>query len=236
MSTDEWSARTVKLIGQRAYETLRGARVAVFGVGGVGSFAAEALARAGVGEMLLVDGDCVAMSNINRQIHSLMSTLGLPKAEVMKARIEDINPYARVTAVNQFYPCECGIEWDFDYVIDAVDDVAAKVGIVLKCKERGVPVISSMGAGNKLHPEMFKIADIYETKVCPLARVMRRELKARNIKDLRVVYSEEPPVSGGYSEEPTVARRGLPGSISFVPSAAGLIIAGEVVRNIINRQ
>ncbi|MCL2163413.1 MAG: tRNA threonylcarbamoyladenosine dehydratase [Oscillospiraceae bacterium] len=181
------------LVGAESLKRLEGSKVAVFGIGGVGSFAVEALARSAVGRFLLVDGDVVTESNINRQIHSMSSTLGRPKAEVMKERIADINPNAVVLTVNEYYPCD--IEWDFDYVIDAVDTVSAKIDIVINAKHKGIPVISSMGAGNKLHPEMFRIADIFETRVCPLARVMRRELRARGVKDLKVVYSEESPVA-----------------------------------------
>lgn len=223
--------RTRALLGTEGMRRLREASVAVFGVGGVGSFCAEALARAGVGGLLLVDGDVVAESNLNRQLVALRSTLGRAKAEVMAERIRDINPFCDVRAKTLFYLPENAEEVDFSgfsYVVDAVDTVAAKLLIVVRAKAAGVPVISSMGAGNKLDPAAFEVADIYETSVCPLARVMRSELKKRGVKALKVVYSKEKPVLPDFPE----GMPRVPGSTSFTPSSAGLLIASEVVKDI----
>ncbi len=209
-------------------ERLAGARVAVFGIGGVGGYVAEALARSGIGALDLIDSDTVSRTNLNRQIIALQSTVGREKTEVMRERILDINPDCRVEVHNCFYLPETKDQFDFgaySYVVDAVDTVTAKLQLVLQAKECGVPVISSMGAGNKLHPELFEVADIYKTSVCPLARVMRRELKKRGVKELKVVYSKEPPV-------PPQQESGVPGSVAFVPPAAGLILAAEVVRDL----
>jgi Cof subfamily protein (haloacid dehalogenase superfamily) len=217
--------RTKLLIGEEGMRRLAEARVAVFGIGGVGGFAAEALARSGVGSLELIDSDRVEPTNLNRQIVALHSTIGRYKTEVMRDRILDINPDAKVTVRNCFYLPETASEFDFssyDYVVDAVDTVTAKLDIILSAKRAGVPVISSMGAGNKLDPSLFRVADIYKTSVCPLAKVMRRELKARGVRSLKVVYSTEQPVT----------KRRTPGSIAFVPSVAGLMLAGEVVRDL----
>lgn len=217
--------RTEMLLGTEAIERLKNARVAVFGVGGVGGFVCEALARAGVGKIGLVDKDEVDVTNINRQIIALHSTVGRPKVEVMKERIQDINPEAQVD-VYQFFLLRDNTDefpWDeYDYIVDAVDTVTAKITIIAKAKELGKSVISAMGAGNKLDPTRFKVADIEKTKIDPLAKVMRRELKKRNIRGVKVVYSEEEPVK----------RLETPGSVAFVPSVAGLIIAGEVIKDI----
>ena len=208
------------------FEKLNDAKVAVFGIGGVGSFVCEALARAGIGNLTLIDGDVVAESNINRQLIALHSTLGKPKADVMKERISDINPDAKVATVSEFYTKEnadiINLS-DFDYVVDAIDMVTSKLLLIKSCYDLGVPIISSMGAGNKLDGSRFEVADIYSTSVCPLAKVMRRECKALGIKKLKVVYSKEEAIKTGHT---TV------GSVSFVPSAAGLIIAGEVIKDI----
>ncbi len=227
------------LLGSEAMERLFRARVAVFGVGGVGGFVCEALARSGVGALELIDSDTVSPSNLNRQIIALHSTIGRYKVDVMKERVLDINPDASVTVRRCFFLPENAGEFDFsqyDYVVDAVDTVAAKIEIVVRAKAAGVPVISSMGAGNKLSASGFRAADIYDTKVCPLAKVMRRELKARGVDSLKVVYSEEPPRKPDAAEAPPdqdgQARRSAPGSLAFVPSAAGLVIAGEVVLDI----
>jgi len=210
--------------------------IAVFGIGGVGSYVAEALARCGVGKLTLVDSDNVSASNINRQIIALNSTVGKPKTSVMKDLIADINPDAQVFCHNMFFTAEnadCMDFSQFDYVVDAIDTVSSKLLIAQICDKLNIPLISSMGTGNKLHPEMFKIADISKTSVCPLARVMRRELKLRGIKKLKVLYSEEIPIKPQYNENSEKKGSGMaPGSISFVPSAAGLMIAGEVVRDI----
>jgi len=220
----EQFARTELLMGEAAVDRLRASSVILFGVGGVGSYAAEALARAGIGRITLVDSDVIDTTNINRQIPALHSTVGRSKAGVMTERILDINPDCRAEACERFFLPENSDEFNFkeyDYVIDAVDTVTAKIAIIQKACDEGVPVISSMGTGNKLDPTRFKVAAIENTTVCPLARVMRRELKKRGIEGVKVLYSEEEPVKCGNR---------TPGSVSFVPSVAGLIIAGEVVK------
>lgn len=229
---------------------LKTARVAVFGIGGVGGYVAEALARSGVGSLELIDSDTICLSNLNRQIIATLPDLGRYKVDVMKERILSINPDAKVEARRCFFLSETAAEFDFSrytYVVDAVDTVSAKLQIIMQAKEAGVPVISSMGAGNKLDPARFQVADIYETSVCPLARVMRRELKKRGVKSLKVVYSTEEPitpkvpdedgiVSAGTGESAsggiTPRKRQTPGSVAFVPSVAGLILAGQVVKDI----
>lgn len=235
-------SRTELLLGREKLEKLRAARVAVFGIGGVGGFAAEALARSGVGAIDLIDHDRIAQSNINRQIIAMDSTLGRYKTEVMRERIRDINPDCEVREYRCFYlPGESGA-FDFSrysYIVDAMDTVAAKLGLACEASSAGIPLISSMGTGNKLNPLGFQICDIYETSVCPLARVMRRELKKRGIEKLKVVYSKEVPLkhAEGVLMDDKIpegsARRSLPGSTAFVPPAAGLIIASEVVRELI---
>ena len=230
---EEWS-RTARMYGEGAVENLANSRVAVFGVGGVGGFACEALARAGVGAIDIFDKDTVSLSNINRQIIALHSTVGRSKVEIMKERIEDINPDCRVETYNVFYLPENADEYDlskYDYIIDAVDTVSAKLEIVGRAYKLGVRVISAMGAGNKTDPTLFKVADIKDTSVCPLARVMRRELKARGINKLKVVYSTEVAASAG--EIDPESGKMSPGSLSFVPSVMGLIMAGEVIKDLI---
>lgn len=230
-------SRTELLIGSEGMEQLRGASVLVFGVGGVGSHCIEALARSGIGHLILVDNDTVSLTNINRQSIALHSTVGQYKTKVMKEKIRDIDPAIRVDTYETFVLPD-NVETVFreqpDYVIDAIDTVTAKLAVIEYALERGIPVISSMGTGNKLHPELFEITDISKTSVCPLCRVMRRELKARGIAHLKVVYSKEKPVdtSGRETGEDPGARRSVPGSISFVPPAAGLLIAGEVIREL----
>lgn len=223
-------SRTERLLGAAAMEKLAKCRVAVFGIGGVGGHAAEALVRSGVGALDIVDGDEVAVSNINRQIIALQSTVGMPKTEAAAKRFLDINPNLKIRCYQFRLSEETFGEFDFseyDYVIDAIDDVRAKVLLAVKCKESQTTLISSMGAGNKLDPTKFRVADIYETSVCPLARVMRRELKQRGIEHLKAVYSTEPP------HAPTKeGERVVPASCAFVPSVAGLIIAGEAIRDI----
>lgn len=217
--------RTSLLIGEEAINKLNNSKVLIFGVGGVGGYVAEALARTGVGSITIVDKDTVSESNINRQIIALHSTVGRDKVDVLKERMLDINPNLQVDARKCFFLPENAHEFDFsqyDYIVDAVDTVTAKLQIIVQAKEAGVPVISAMGAGNKVHPEMFEIADIYKTEMCPLAKVMRRELKNRGIKKLKVVYSKEKPVYKG----------DVPGSIAFSPSVAGLLMASEVVREL----
>lgn len=230
-------SRSELLIGSEAMERLRRASVLVFGVGGVGSHCIEALARGGIGHLILVDSDTVSITNINRQSIALHSTVGQYKTKVMKEKIRDIDPAIRVDTYETFVLPD-NVETVFreqpDYVIDAIDTVTAKLAVIEYAQRNGIPVISSMGTGNKLHPELFEVADITKTSVCPLCRVMRRELKGRGIAHLKVVYSKEKPVdtSGRETEEEPGARRSVPGSISFVPPAAGLLIAGEVIREL----
>lgn len=229
--------RTELLIGKEGMERLEGASVLVFGVGGVGSHCIEALARSGIGHLTLVDNDVVSVTNINRQSIALHSTVGRYKTEVMKEKIRDINPTIQVETHETFIlndNVDTVITGEEDYIVDAVDTVTAKLAIIQTALEKGIPVISSMGTGNKLHPEMFEIADISKTSVCPLCRVMRRELKARGIFHLKVLYSKEKPMdtSGRSAGEDPGARRSIPGSISFVPPAAGLLMAGEVIREL----
>ena len=243
-------SRTELLLGKEAMNKLEDARVAVFGIGGVGGYVCEALARSGVGKLDLIDNDKVCMSNLNRQIIATRKTVGQYKTEVMKDRILDINPEAKVNIHNCFFLPDNADEFPFeeyDYVVDAVDTVTAKIALVMKCKELDIPIISSMGAGNKLDASAFRVTDIYKTKVCPLAKVMRRELKKRGVKKLKVVYSEEKPVRPledmsiscrqhcvcpPGTDRKCTERRDIPGSIAFVPSVAGLILAGEVVKDL----
>lgn len=244
-------SRTELLLGDAALNTLSKTRVAIFGIGGVGGYTVEALARSGIGSFDLIDDDKICLTNINRQIIATYKTVGRYKTEVMKERILDINPKADIRIHQCFYLPETSSQFDFsdyDYVIDAVDTVTAKLDIIVQAKTAGTPVISCMGAGNKLNPAMFEVSDIYETSVCPLAKVMRRELKRRNISSLKVVYSKEKPVqqpgdtlaackSNCVCPPGTVRkctkRRSIPGSIAFVPSVAGLILAGEVIKDIL---
>lgn len=226
-------SRTELLIGEAGVNRLSSSRVAIFGVGGVGGYVAEALARAGVGSLDLIDKDDVSVSNINRQIIALHSTIGKYKVDVAQERIRDINPDCQVNVYRTFYLPETADQFDFskyDYVVDAIDTVTGKIQLVLQAQACGTPIISSMGAGNKLDPTRFEVADIYRTSVCPLAKVMRRELKARGVKHLKVVYSKEPPLTPNVSSRENGKQ--VPGSISFVPSVVGLIIAGEVIKDI----
>ena len=231
--TDPISAehsRTAALIGEEGLHRLKNARVAVFGIGGVGGHLAEALARAGVGPIPLIDRDTVSLSNINRQAVALHSTVGRPKAEVMAERIRDINPDCRVESSVCFYLPENANEFDlsrYDFVADCVDTVAAKLELAGRCQEVGTPLISAMGAGNKLHPEAFRISDISKTETDPLARVMRRELKKRGVKKRLCVWSDEPPIPANIVGDD---GRPAPASISFTPSAMGLVMAGEIIR------
>ena len=228
-------SRTELLLTEAGMKKLKNSTIALFGVGGVGGFVAEALARCGVGKIILTDNDCVSVSNINRQIIALHSTVGEPKVEVMKKRLIDINPEIEVELHRSFYLPDNHDEYrfkEYDYVIDCIDTVAAKIDIVLEAQKSDTPVISSMGTGNKLNPSMLEISDIYKTSVCPLARVMRYELKKRGVKKLKVVYSTEKPIKVSAPLEDN-ARRCIPGSISFVPAVAGLLIASEVVKDLI---
>lgn len=228
-------SRTEMLIGNEKLNKLKGSYVAVFGIGGVGGFTCEALARAGVGHFMLVDNDIIDITNINRQIIATMNTIGLNKVDVMKERILSINPDAVVKVKKLFVLPDNSNEFEFekfDYIVDAVDTVSAKIELVLKANEYNIPIISCMGTGNKLNPTMLEASDIYKTSVCPLARVMRNELKKREIKKLKVVYSKENPIKiNSIINKET--NKAIPGSCSFVPSTAGLIIAGEVIKDLI---
>jgi len=244
-------SRTELLIGAEALARLSQSKIAIFGIGGVGSFTAEGLARSGVGKFVLVDDDTICLTNLNRQIHASHKTIGQVKVEAMKGRILAINPQAEVVTFQRFYLPECAEELimdDYDYIVDAVDTVTAKLDLAERAYHSGIPIISAMGAGNKLDPTRFEVADIYQTSVCPLAKVMRQELRKRGIPKLKVVYSKEDPIhrqehADGNQNNTSVcppdaarnctAKRQIPGSISFVPSVAGLIIAGEVIKDII---
>ncbi len=247
-------SRTELLLGKDAMDRLSKARVAVFGIGGVGGYTVEALARSGVGTLDLIDDDKVCLTNINRQIIATVSTIGQYKVDVAEDRIKSINPHATVNKYKTFYTPETAQEFDFskyDYVVDAIDTVTGKLMLVEQAKSSHTPIISSMGAGNKLDPTAFEVTDIYKTSVCPLAKVMRRELKKRGIQKLKVVYSKEKPLTPiddmaiscrshcvcppGTARKCT-ARRQIPGSISFVPSVVGLIIAGEVIKDLVNKR
>ena len=241
-------SRTQLVFGKEAMDRLKGSHVAVFGVGGVGGYTVEALARSGVGAIDIIDNDKVCLTNINRQIIATTKTVGKYKVDVAKERIEEINPDCKVAAFRTFYMPETADQFDFtqyDYVVDAIDTVTGKIALIENAKKAGTQIISSMGAGNKVDPTAFEVADIYETSVCPLARVMRYELKRRGIKRLKVVYSKEKPIPPIADEDPNgengclskadkvPGKRQVPGSTAFVPSVAGLIIAGEVIKDII---
>jgi tRNA A37 threonylcarbamoyladenosine dehydratase len=244
-------SRTELLIGKEALKKLNDSKVAVFGIGGVGTYAVEGMARAGVGKFVLIDDDCICLTNINRQLHATRKTVGKPKVEVMKERILDINPKAEVAIHQMFYLPESSdglLCDDYDYIVDAIDTVSGKIDLVVKAKEMGIPIISSMGAGNKMDPTRFEVTDLFSTSVCPLAKVMRYELKRRDVSYLKVVYSKEVPIRPKETEGSSCAvgcicpkgttrkctsRHQIPGSISFVPSVVGLIIAGEVVKDLI---
>ncbi len=243
-------SRTELLLGAEAMDRLKNARVAVFGIGGVGGYTVEALARSGVGSLDIIDDDKVCLTNINRQMIATMKTIGKYKVDVMKERILEINPKATVTTHQCFFTAENADQFDFsqyDYVVDAIDTVSAKIELVLRSQEKNIPIISCMGAGNKLDPTRFEVTDIYKTSMCPLAKVMRRELKVRGVKKLKVVYSREPVrkpledmsiscrsncVCPPGTQRKCTDRRQIPGSISFVPSVAGLILAGEVIKDL----
>ncbi len=237
MNHTDWLERTSRLLGPEKIELLRGKRVAVFGIGGVGGYASEVLARSGIGQIDLIDNDTVNITNINRQIIATIDSIGKYKVDVAAERIHSINPDCVTRSYRLFFLPDTASEFDFsnyDYVIDAVDTVSAKIAIIMNAKETGTPVISSMGAGNKLDPAAFRVADIYSTSVCPLARTMRTELRKRGVKSLKVVFSEEPPIKmqdhQGSQDNP---RKMVPGSCAFVPAAAGIILGGEVVRDLI---
>ena len=243
-------SRTELLIGKEGIEKLQGAKIAIFGLGGVGSFVAEGLVRAGVENFVLIDDDKICLTNLNRQIIATRKTIGKYKVEVMKERMLEINPNAKVETYQEFYMPESKtniINEDLNYVVDCVDTVTAKIEIIMNCKKLNIPVISAMGTGNKLDPTRFEITDIYKTSICPLAKVMRKELKKRNVDSLKVIYSKEEPIKPDNTsssscktncicppgaEHKCTERRDIPGSVAFVPSVAGLIIAGEVVKDI----
>lgn len=234
--TESWK-RTAMLLGEDAVQKLQNARVAVFGLGGVGGYAVEALARSGIGALDLIDNDSIGLSNLNRQILATHTTLGLPKTEAAKARVLDINPRCSVTTYEVFYTPETADQFDFtkyDYIVDAIDTVTGKLCLAERAVAANVPIISSMGTGNKLDPSAFQVADIAKTSMCPLARVMRRELGKRGIKHMKVVYSQEEAMEPkGWEEEAReLGKRQIPGSVSFVPGAAGLLLAGEVIRDL----
>ena len=244
-------SRTELMIGKPALDHLRQCTVAVFGIGGVGSFTVEGLARAGIGHIILVDDDKVCLTNINRQLHATRKTIGRYKVDVMRERILEINPQAVVETYQLFFMPDVATDFirpGLDYLVDAVDTVSAKIELVLRAQALGIPIISCMGAGNKLDPTRFEVADIYQTSVCPLSKVMRKELKKRGVEKLKVVYSKEEPIQTADSGSSScrsacvcppgtvrkcTQRRRIPGSISFVPSVAGLILAGEVVKDLI---
>lgn len=234
-------SRLELLVGREAVEKLHSAKVAIFGVGGVGGHVCEALVRCGIGEFHLIDNDAVSLSNLNRQIIATRSTLGRDKVDVMKERMLDINPDVKVNVHKMFFLPETAGQFDFeglDYVIDAIDTVAGKIEIIMRARAAGVPVISSMGTGNKMNPAMLRVTDIHKTQIDPLARVMRHEMKKRGVKKLKVVYSEEPamkPMAPEGQETPP-GKRSTPGSTSFVPASAGLMIASEVIKDLLARE
>lgn len=230
-------SRTEMLIGEEAIKKLANSKVAIFGIGGVGTYVAEALARCGVGKFILVDNDKVAITNINRQIIATTKTIGQYKVDLMKQRILDINPNAEVETYKTFYMPDCEeriLDNSINYVVDAIDTVTAKIFLIEESTKLNIPVISSMGTGNKLDPSKFEITDIYKTSVCPLAKVMRKELRQRNIKKLNVLYSKEEPIKPIKNTEEQTNKKHVPGSIAFSPSVAGLMIASKVVKDLIN--
>ncbi|MBQ9743565.1 MAG: tRNA threonylcarbamoyladenosine dehydratase [Clostridia bacterium] len=233
----EWLSRTELLLGKDSVDRLKNKRVIVFGVGGVGGYVCEALARSGVGYIDIVDNDTVSLSNINRQIIALNSTVGQYKVDVMEKRMKDINPDITVQSYNLFYTPDTEGELDlsgYDYIVDAIDTVSGKISLAVRAEALGIKIISSMGAGNKLDPTAFRVADIYKTSVCPLARAMRTELKKRGVKSLKAVYSEEKAISPDYPEEMRALKKLPPASCAFIPSVVGLIVASEVIKDLIS--
>lgn len=239
-------SRTEKLIGKEGLKKLKNSKVAIFGIGGVGSFAVEALARTGIGSLVLIDYDCISLTNLNRQIHANLKTIGRPKVEVMMERILDINPNLNVVTHRNFYNQENAdilLNSTYDYVIDAIDSIRPKIDLVIRCKEKGLPIISSMGAGNKLDPTAFEVTDIFKTSVDPIARIMRYELRKKGIQDLKVVFSKEVPIrldnpndSPNFcdrAKKENIMKHSTPGSIAFIPSVVGLILAGEVIKDLL---
>ncbi|GAB6087965.1 tRNA threonylcarbamoyladenosine dehydratase [Alkaliphilus crotonatoxidans] len=243
-------SRSELLLGPEGLEKLQKSKVAIFGIGGVGTFAVEALARTGIGHFVLIDDDDICLTNINRQLHATRKTVGRAKVEVMRERILEINPKAQVTIHQELYNSQSAerlLLEDYDYVIDAIDMVTAKLDLIERSKKMGLKIISSMGAGNKLDPTRFEVTDIHKTSICPLAKVIRKELKKRGIKDVKVVYSKEPPITPKVidsdckshcicpnKDRTCTVRHQIPGSVAFVPSVVGLIMAGEVVRDLIS--
>ncbi len=231
---DQFS-RTQLLFGSDAMEKLKKSKIAVFGVGGVGGYTVEALARSGIGSLDLIDNDTVCLTNINRQIIATLDTIDEYKVDVAERRVKSINPYCKVKTYKTFYTPETSSEFDFsqyDYIVDAIDTVTGKIELIVNAQKCATPIISSMGAGNKIDPAAFEVADIYKTSVCPLAKVMRYELKRRGIKKLKVVYSKEKPITPVEQSDEKTTKRQVPGSTAFVPSVAGLIIAGEIIKDI----
>ena len=245
-------SRSELILGKEGIEKLKNSKVAVFGVGGVGSYTVEALVRCGVGHIVLIDDDCICLTNLNRQLHATSKTVGKPKVEAMRDRVLDINPKCEVTIIQKFYMPDVAeelIDNSYCYIVDAIDTVTAKIDLVVRAEEKGIPIISAMGAGNKLDPTRFEVSDIYKTTVDPLARVVRKELRNRGVKKLKVVYSKEEPVKpvetkdsscsagcicpSGTARKCTVKHQ-IPGSLSFVPSVMGLIIAGEVIKDLVD--
>jgi len=249
MTAQHSLSRTELLIGKDGLDKLKNSKVVIFGVGGVGSYTIEALARAGVGELIIIDDDTVCLTNLNRQVHATYDTISKPKVDVMKARIESINRNCKVITHQVFVKEENIAEIisdDVDYVVDAIDTVSAKLGLAEYCYKKGIRIISSMGTGNKLDPTQFKVTDVFKTKVCPLAKVMRHELRKRGIEKLKVIYSEEVPIKPAYDvvtcktgcvctggTKKCAIKRQIPGSISFVPPVAGMIIGGEVIKDLL---
>ena len=227
-------SRTELLLGKEGMEKLKKSKVAIFGIGGVGSFASEALIRSGLGNIVLIDYDIIDISNLNRQIHATSKTIGLSKVEVMKDRLLEINPYINITVVNECYTNENKdrlLNLDYDYIIDAIDMVSSKISLIESSKALNIPIISSMGAGNKLNPTMLQVGDIYETDTCPLAKVMRKELRKRGISNLKVVKKKKKPIKVNLEKDNI--RKSISGSVAFVPSVAGLILASEVIKDLV---
>lgn len=231
-------SRTELLIGKEGIQKLQNAKVAIFGIGGVGSYVVEGLVRAGVENFVLIDNDKVALTNINRQIHATHKTIGKPKVEIMEERIKEINPNATVSTHQIFFMPNCEekiIDKSLSYIVDAIDTVSAKIELINQAKELNIPIISCMGTGNKIEPTKLEITDISKTSICPLAKVMRKELKQRGIKNLKVLYSKEEPIKPKFQTQENTSKKQIPGSMSFVPSVAGLIIASEIIKDIITK-
>lgn len=233
---EKFSDRTSMIFGKENIEKLENITVAIFGIGGVGSFAAESLVRTGIGKFIIVDFDMIAISNINRQIHSKVNNIGNYKVEEMAKRMKEINPKVEIISLKEKYTKENShifFKYDIDYIMDCIDMVSSKIDLIMKAKERGIPIISAMGAGNKINPTMLEVGDIYETDNCPLARVMRRELRRRNIKSLKVVYSKEKAIEPKVKEVNKESKKVTPGSVIYLPAVAGMIMASEVINDVL---